>query len=114
MKDQQTIALANLVTANAFRVITSLCQAGCAVTIENPHQSLLWKSSFYLKWAAKFPPKLVTLDYCMYGQPFRKRTSLATWSKRGDGSFLADLAKKQVNDDRCDAVSWLFARERAG
>ena len=96
-KDKAVLALANLVTANAFRLVTAFCKVGVPVSIENPHGSLLWQCSAFKAWQAEFNPQTVVIDYCCFGEPYRKRTRLITWHRnhQADGkSFLHELARK--------------------
>jgi len=94
-KDLATVRLANTITHNAFTVATALCEADIPVSIENPHGSLLWKCSDYIRWSTRFKQGInrVVLDYCCYGEDHRKRTMLITWSKCGK-SFLEKLSKR--------------------
>lgn len=95
-RDLQYLELANRVTGNSFILVDALCAAGASVSIENPHGSMLWHCSAYKAWAAKYKPDIIVLDYCTYGEPFRKRTRLVTWhaGSRVKASFLKSIEKK--------------------
>ena len=94
-RDKITVRIANAVTNNTFKVITAFCRAGVHVSVENPHNSLLWRCKAYQKWAATFNVHEVVVDYCQFGEPYRKRTRLVTWGPGMQShSFLVALARR--------------------
>jgi len=94
-KDKKTLRIANLLTRSTFKIITSCCRAGIRVSIENPHNSLLWRCTAYQQWIQKFNVNSVVVDYCQFGEPYRKRTRLVTYDPEFllDDSFLEPLRR---------------------
>eukprot|EP00930_Biecheleria_cincta_P005055 TRINITY_DN10597_c0_g1_i2.p1 TRINITY_DN10597_c0_g1~~TRINITY_DN10597_c0_g1_i2.p1 ORF type:complete len:298 (+),score=27.00 TRINITY_DN10597_c0_g1_i2:49-942(+) len=84
--DQATIDLANHVTANTFRMMDDLQDAGIEVSVENPQRSLLWRTQAFRNWQQARNPQRVRYDNCQYGKPYKKSTTL--WVP---GDFLDSL-----------------------
>lgn len=94
-KDKMTLRVANVLTRNVFKVLTACCRAGIKVSVENPHTSLLWRCSAYQHFIQKFSVQSVVVDYCQFGENYRKRTRIITYDPDdivGD-SFLAPLRR---------------------
>ena len=88
--DAATIALANRVTKNAFRIARACSTNQIAFSVENPHGSLIWKTNAYYVLSLQVAMTEIVLDYCCWGEAWRKRTRLATWCP-GNPTFLSDL-----------------------
>ena len=82
-KDKATLRLANTITRNTLNVAAEYWKQGVLVTLENPAGSLLWKTKAFTKFTKLTSPKMITMDYCQYGEHFRKRTKLCVASKHG-------------------------------
>lgn len=80
-KDQNTIRLANRITAASFSLATHYVAKGALVSVENPAASLMWQCSAYRRFERATTPTVISVDYCMYGEPYRKRTKLAIASQ---------------------------------
>ena len=89
-RDRQLLAKANRITANVMRLLLGHCEKGHSWSIENPASSLLWKTRAWRRVLKVAKPSKVTVNYCQYGMPYRKRTTLFTWSPGGE-QFLAEL-----------------------
>ena len=82
--------LANRVTKNAFRIARA-CQANLiAFSVENPHSSLMWQTNAYVILNLQVKMCEIVIDYCRWGEPWRKRTRFATWCPRRP-AFVCDL-----------------------
>ena len=88
--DAATIALANRVTKNAFRIARACETNLIPFSVENPHGSLMWKTNAYLLLSLQVQMSEIVLDYCRWGEAWRKRTRLATWCPWSP-AFLSDL-----------------------
>ncbi len=89
MKDKTVLKLANRITEHAFALMMEHSMAGCWVSLEQPHTSLLLKERCFLRWAARTGVAPTILDYCQFGMPYRKRTVL--WGPTG---VLTDLGRR--------------------
>ena len=90
-RDQQLLRKANRITANVMRLLLGHCEKGHAWSIENPAGSLLWRTRAWRRVLRRCKPSKVTVNYCQFGMPYRKRTTIFTWSPGGE-NFLAELA----------------------
>ena len=54
-KDLDTVRLANRITTNTFDVMRFLHKKGVAVSVENPHGSLMWHCKAFARFQ-KEPP----------------------------------------------------------
>jgi hypothetical protein len=84
-RDRDIVRKANIVTEHTFKLAERACARGIRVSIENPVASYMWKSKHAASVCDKFHK--VTVDYCMFGEPWRKRTSIYC----GPDDFLRDL-----------------------
>ena len=91
-RDRQLLTKANRITNNVMRLLLGHCEVGHAWSIENPAGSLLWKTRAWRRVLRVAKPSKATVNYCQFGMPYRKRTTIFTWSP-GDKTFcLAELA----------------------
>ena len=90
-RDRQLLTKANRITNNVMRLLLGHCEVGHAWSIENPAGSLLWRTRAWRRVLRKAKPSKATVNYCQFGMPYRKRTTIFTWSP-GDKNFLAELA----------------------
>ena len=70
------LAHANRVTKHTLDLMTVLSAANIPVSIENPSASLVYTTKQFKKWSASRGAGKTIVDYCMYGEGFRKRTAL--------------------------------------
>lgn len=84
---------ANRVTKNTFELMKEDCIKNIPWSVENPCSSLLWSTRGWKQLTRKYKLKKVVLDYCRYGMPYRKRTTIYTWDPDNHG-FLTVLAKR--------------------
>jgi hypothetical protein len=82
--------LANQVTRNAFRIALACEKHSIAFSVENPHSSLIWQTNAYVVLNLQVKMHEIVIDYCRWGEPWRKRTRFATWCP-GRSAFLSDL-----------------------
>ena len=82
-KECKTLRLANLITKNTFQLAMEYYKQGVLVSIENPGTSLIWITRACLQFIKATDAKFVTIDYCMYGEPWKKRTKILVAGKNG-------------------------------
>lgn len=75
-RDRVILAHANRVAKHTLHLMTEFSAAQIPVTIENPNSSLLFKTKQFKKWATAHGAGKTVLDYCMFGEGYRKRTAL--------------------------------------
>ena len=80
------------------RLVIDAC-IRCAVYywLENPDSSLLWQQKKMIEFSDPSSPKLLRVDYCRFGTPWRKRTRVATSLPSLAGlRFLCTCSTKHV------------------
>lgn len=92
--NKEILAHANRITINTFRVMTELFHDKCLVSLEQPSTSLMLKTKEFKSWASQSGAASITVDYCMFGMPYRKRTSVWT----SPPGFLDKLERKCPGD----------------
>ena len=55
--------------------------------------SLLWHTARWQKIQDAIGPSRVTVDFCHFGEPYRKRTTIPAWSPTNTG-FLDKLSRR--------------------
>ena len=111
-RDQAVLDVANQLTSNTFKLIKACCRSRVHISIENPHNSLLWHTKDYRILTLEFPSvREVVVDYCQFGEPWRKRTRLVTWEAEGHAdSYLSNLRKKcpgvSARHRHCNLSGW--------
>lgn len=86
-RDRQTLAQSNALIRFSLRIIEAAVSAGVPVAMENPAKSYLWTlpevgAMLEAKGCAR-----VTLDFCGYGTPWQKSTTLLFRGWTGVGSL---------------------------
>ena len=79
--DQRTLQMHNTLVIFAFKVIDLCIQLQVPVAMENPSASMLWSLP---ELQSRIHDSLqhvrsVTTDYCCWGTPWRKRTTMTFW-----------------------------------
>lgn len=109
-KDRGIIVLSNRITANTFDLARHFANKGTPVSIENPAGSLLWKCKHFKKLERTFGPRIgrTMIDYCMYGEDFRKRTLLLTIGSCPEkAAFLQSLSRPcDLSHQHVSLSSW--------
>ena len=80
-RDQKTLQRHNALVTFALEVIDLCTQAQVPVAVENPSASMLWSLP---EMQSRIHDSLqhvrsVTTDYCCWGTPWRKRTTMTFW-----------------------------------
>ena len=91
VRDRQLLTKANRITNNVGRLLLGHCEVGHAWSIENPSGSLIWRTRAWRRVLRLAKPSKALVNYCQFGMPYRKRTTVFTWSP-GDKNFLAELS----------------------
>lgn len=76
-KDKSQVSLANKDTRNALKLIDIALCFNIALTVENLSLPTLWLLPSFVKHFNSGRLHKCTLDYCQFGEPFRKRTIVA-------------------------------------
>ncbi len=76
--DKQILNISNKVTKNALILIDICLTYAVPITIENPHSSMLWQLPFFRRNLKSGRLQQTVLDFCQYGEPWRKRTLFAS------------------------------------
>lgn len=87
--------LANVIVDNAMQIARRFVEEGAAVSIENPKASTLWSTPYFRTLEGAFDDvSSVDIDYCMFGEPYKKSTRLVVFHAQtnGDANFLAPLS----------------------
>ena len=74
--DRAVLKHANRITRNTFSIMLTLHKQGHMVSLEQPSTSLMFRTKEFRSWACKSGAAPTTVDYCMFGMPYRKRTTL--------------------------------------
>ena len=90
MKDRKLVQMANRVSDNSFDILRWCSENDVSWSIENPAASLLWATPEWRELLEDFAPCKVIVDYCQYGEEWRKRTHIYTWSSEHP-NFLKSL-----------------------
>ena len=81
-KLRDDVELGNTIVNHTFKIMELCCERGIPISIENPHSSYLWKLPVFLKWAERWSPDVVVLDYCRFGTLYRTRIQMNTKIKK--------------------------------
>lgn len=101
-ENRALLALHNRVTANTFVLLQNCYGHGIPHSLEQPYQSVMLYTEAYLSWECMCAPECVTLDYCMYGMNYRKRTKLVSWQPNGEN--LLESLKRVCNKKHTHVV----------
>ena len=77
-KNLAKVRAANILYRFTCDLILELDSLSKVWTLENPWNSLLWKTPYWTDVASRCNPYMVELDYCMFGGKRKKHTGLAT------------------------------------
>jgi hypothetical protein len=99
--NRELLTLHNRVTTNTFDLLRTCYGHGIPHSLEQPFQSVMLYTKAYKAWEA-LGPDSVTLDYCMYGMNYRKRTKLMSWQP--DGENLLGTLKRMCNKSHTHVV----------
>ena len=91
-KERKNLRVGNKLTRATFRLIDACVRSGTAWSIENPDGSLLWWTKGWRRIQRLYNPVEVVVDYCSYGETYRKRTKLYFWST--DGTLAPTMLAK--------------------
>jgi hypothetical protein len=98
-RERSIADLANVIVANTMLIARRFVEEGAAVSIENPKASTLWSTPYFQTLEGAFQDvSSVDVDYCMFGEPYKKSTRLVVFHAHGDANFLAPLSI------RCDGL----------
>ena len=75
-RDQSKVSDGNSLLAFMLRIIHRCQQCSIPYIVENPLTSMLWIMPTLLSFVEDFSPKFVQLDYCAYGERWKKPTQL--------------------------------------
>lgn len=73
-KEEEALKLGNIIATNTMRLARIFMGSGAIVTIENPSSSTLWHLPMVMKIKEEFNMETETIDYCQWGELYRKRT----------------------------------------
>ena len=107
--DKAVLKHANRITRNTFEVMIKLYIEGYMVSLEQPSTSLMFRTKEFKSWASKSGAAPINVDYCMFGMPYRKRTTL--WAS--PAGFLDELSRTcPGNHQHAVTLSgWSFNKE---
>ena len=74
--DRKKVHEGNLLLAFLLRVLKVCEQYSVPYMVENPASSMLWNMSTVNRFCCKYSPFYLTLDYCAYGESWKKPTSI--------------------------------------
>ena len=73
-RDHESVKLGNRTLRAALKLIRLFNRYGVPWVLENPYSSMLWKIPAIRQLASKPSSFNLTVDFCSYGTPWRKRT----------------------------------------
>jgi len=87
--DLAKVRMGNSLLRVSLRLLAKCEERGIPYALENPMSSYAWYMPEVQRFLHKYNPQLVHLDYCQYGEPWRKPTTIM-------GNFwnLASLSKR--------------------
>eukprot|EP00438_Fugacium_kawagutii_P035192 Skav232767 [mRNA] locus=scaffold1229:242985:248589:- [translate_table: standard] len=74
--DRKKVHEGNLLLAFLLRVLHACQQYSIPYMVENPASSMLWNMSTVTRFCCQYSPYYLTLDYCAYGEHWKKPTSI--------------------------------------
>jgi hypothetical protein len=89
---QDKLEIANTIVRNSLTMLKWLISVNVCVSVENPSTSKLWYIEEFKAWINLGRLSLVDVDYCQFGQPWRKRTRFL-FSASMNASTLERLCK---------------------
>ena len=75
-RDRRKVHEGNQLLAFLLLVLQVCEQYSIPYVVENPLSSMLWMMPSMVKFCKKFSPTFVSLDYCAYGESWKKPTTL--------------------------------------
>lgn len=75
-RDQSKVSDGNSLLAFLLRILRRCQQYSIPYVVENPLTSMLWIMPTMLKFLEDFSPNLLQLDYCAFGERWKKPTQL--------------------------------------
>ena len=90
--DKLLVDKSNVCTRHSFDLITFCVDNNIAWSIENPSTSLLWSTRGWQAIQKSIDLQMILVDYCRYGEPYRKRTFFYAWNPYGQ-HFLDGMAR---------------------
>ena len=95
---QPMLAVGNATAAATLQIINLCVKLHIPVAVENPTTSLLWQVPALLRLSRHHSCHRHVSDFCQYGTPWRKRTTVLSWYTDGEGLQLRCRSTKGVCD----------------
>lgn len=73
-RDQKKLSTGNRLFSFTLRLLTLCSEYRVPFVLENPKSSLAWNMPPLSKFSYKYKPQTIVLDYCQFGEPWRKPT----------------------------------------
>jgi len=74
--DQKKVSIGNRLLMFSMRLLQLCEHVGIPYILENPESSLAWSMPPMQSFLRRFAPFVVGLDYCQFGEPWKKPTQL--------------------------------------
>ena len=116
-KRQEKIDVANTIVRNALRMVRWILDRNVIVSFGNPSTPSCWHVPEILAWHDLSRLESVSMDYCQFAQPWRKRTRFAFSSFlnvlslqrlcKGHKGICSRTGKPHVQlKGKCNGVNW--------
>ena len=86
------VALGNIIAKHTIHMMQVCCEESIPCSIENPASSFLFKLPAFKWWADLWLADQTILDYCQYGELYRKRTAIFSWAPGSKAGFMRGVA----------------------
>lgn len=92
-RDRTIVKYHNSLLNNTFKLANMCAENGVALSLENPNSSIMWHTRVFKVFEQTWNPRMIIMDYCSYGEKYKKRTKLMVWAPGDKKSFLDPLNK---------------------
>jgi hypothetical protein len=79
-KSLATLKISNSVTSATINLVKKALDLGCAVSLEQPRGSLMWRFPQLDRLLCDTDHEVNDLDFCRYGKPYKKSTRIVAWN----------------------------------
>eukprot|EP00959_Pyramimonas_sp_CCMP1952_P148540 3107661-Pyramimonas_sp.AAC.1 len=63
-----------------MKILQAAIFVGCPVFLESPRASQMWSIPPLMQYSRHVPFRLHKADFCQYGTPWKKPTTIASWN----------------------------------